>query len=599
PHANIMVDQNESNISNTTIGSDYMGPCLGFLLDFKYFGFQQCILSHYTFPISEKDLTEVQLLVKILEYILAEIQHVLHAPSFKFNGTPVLSQVFLLVAGGDPEEAKNIHKSLCLLNVNENNFDMKSATSDEDVCWLYHELFNKVIILKSVVKQLNNRAEGAASRNQRGGDFACLYLRYCCQSKNVTIGLTWVLKANHDIAFFQFNLYAKDLLNFRWELENEKIKNLQISFKNNKRLKTQVADSLSLIPMYPYITIPCYIKIGINGFGPIARLVFRCAFEQGVQVVAVNDPLISADDMIYMLQHDSTRGRFNGEVLQKDGKLVVNEQEMNIFNEKEPSKIPWDKLGVEYVVESTGVFTTIDNCQSHLQAGAKKVIIAASSTDAPVFVTGVNEKKYTGKETIISNSSCTTNCLAPLVKVIHEKFGIIEASMTTIHSYTSIQNIIDGSSNNSWQDGYEAPQNIIPSSTDAAKDIGKIFPDLNGKLTGMAFRVPTANVSVVDLTARLNKGAKYDEICAAIKEAADGPLKGILAYTDGEVVSTDFIGDIHSSIFDAKAGISLNDNFVKLVSWYDNEYGYSNRVVDLIKYIAKKDYRDKFEPSLK
>ncbi|CAF3517647.1 unnamed protein product [Rotaria sp. Silwood1] len=479
PHANIMVDQNESNISNTTIGSDYMGPCLGFLLDFKYFGFQQCILSHYTFPISEKDLTEVQLLVKILEYILAEIQHVLHAPSFKFNGTPVLSQVFLLVAGGDPEEAKNIHKSLCLLNVNENNFDMKSATSDEDVC------------------------------------------------------------------------------------------------------------------------CPCYIKIGINGFGPIARLVFRCAFEQGVQVVAVNDPLISADDMIYMLQHDSTRGRFNGEVLQKDGKLVVNEQEMNIFNEKEPSKIPWDKLGVEYVVESTGVFTTIDNCQSHLQAGAKKVIIAASSTDAPVFVTGVNEKKYTGKETIISNSSCTTNCLAPLVKVIHEKFGIIEASMTTIHSYTSIQNIIDGSSNNSWQDGYEAPQNIIPSSTDAAKDIGKIFPDLNGKLTGMAFRVPTANVSVVDLTARLNKGAKYDEICAAIKEAADGPLKGILAYTDGEVVSTDFIGDIHSSIFDAKAGISLNDNFVKLVSWYDNEYGYSNRVVDLIKYIAKKDYRDKFEPSLK
>jgi len=332
------------------------------------------------------------------------------------------------------------------------------------------------------------------------------------------------------------------------------------------------------------------VKIGINGFGRIGRLVFRCALEQGVQVVGVNDPFIPADYMVYMFKYDSTHGRFKGEVSHKDNKLIVNGKEISVFTEKEPSQIPWGKLGAEYVVESTGVFTTVDKCQPHLQAGAKKVIITAPSADAPMFVMGVNEDKYTGKETVISNASCTTNCLAPLAKVVHEKFGIVEALMTTVHSYTATQKTVDGPSHKDWRGGRGAAQNIIPSSTGAAKAVGKVIPDLNGKLTGMAFRVPTPNVSVVDLTARLNKGAKYEEICAAIKEAANGPLKGILAYTDEEVVSTDFIGDTHSSIFDAKAGISLNDNFVKLISWYDNEYGYSNRVVDLIKYIAKKDH---------
>jgi glyceraldehyde 3-phosphate dehydrogenase len=332
------------------------------------------------------------------------------------------------------------------------------------------------------------------------------------------------------------------------------------------------------------------VKIGINGFGRIGRLVFRCAIAQGVQVVAVNDPFIPADYMAYMFKYDSTHGQFKGEVSHGDGKLIVNGQQISVFTEKEPSKIPWGQLGAEYIVESTGVFTTVDKCQPHIQAGAKKVIITAPSADAPMFVMGVNEDKYTGKETVRSNASCTTNCLAPLAKVVHEKFGIVEALMTTVHSYTATQKTVDGPSHKDWRGGRGAAQNIIPSSTGAAKAVGKVIPDLNGKLTGMAFRVPTPNVSVVDLTARLSKGAKYEEICAAIKEAANGPLKGILGYTDEEVVSTDFIGDTHSSIFDAKAGISLNDNFVKLVSWYDNEYGYSNRVVDLIKYIAKKDH---------
>jgi len=332
------------------------------------------------------------------------------------------------------------------------------------------------------------------------------------------------------------------------------------------------------------------VKIGINGFGRIGRLVFRCAIAQGVQVVGVNDPFIPADYMAYMFQYDSTHGRFKGEVSHKEGKLIVNGQEIAVFTEKEPSKIPWGQLGAEYIVESTGVFTTVEKCQPHIQAGAKKVIITAPSADAPMFVMGVNEDKYTGKETVLSNASCTTNCLAPLAKVIHEKFGIVEALMTTVHSYTATQKTVDGPSHKDWRGGRGAAQNIIPSSTGAAKAVGKVIPDLNGKLTGMAFRVPTPNVSVVDLTARLNHGATYEQICAAIKEAANGPLKGILGYTDEEVVSTDFIGDTHSSIFDAKAGISLNNNFVKLVSWYDNEYGYSNRVVDLIKYIASKDH---------
>jgi glyceraldehyde 3-phosphate dehydrogenase len=291
-----------------------------------------------------------------------------------------------------------------------------------------------------------------------------------------------------------------------------------------------------------------------------------------------------------MFKFDSTHGRYKGDVAAKNGKFVVNGQEISVFTEKEPAKIPWGDLGAEYVVESTGVFTTAEKCQSHLHSGAKKVIITAPSADAPMFVMGVNEDKYTGKETVVSNASCTTNCLAPLAKVIHENFGIVEALMTTVHSYTATQKTVDGPSHKDWRGGRGAAQNIIPSSTGAAKAVGKVIPDLNGKLTGMAFRVPTPNVSVVDLTARLSKGAKYEEICAVIKAAANGPMKGILGYTDEEVVSTDFMGDTHSSIFDAKAGISLNENFVKLVAWYDNEYGYSTRVVDLILHMAKKDH---------
>jgi len=327
------------------------------------------------------------------------------------------------------------------------------------------------------------------------------------------------------------------------------------------------------------------VKVGINGFGRIGRLVFRCALEQGVKVVGINDPFIPADYMVYMFKYDSTHGRFKGEVSTKDGKLIVNGTEINVFTEKDPTKIPWGSIGAEYVVESTGVFTTVDKCQPHLQAGAKKVVITAPSADAPMFVMGVNEDKYTGKETVLSNASCTTNCLAPLAKVVHEKFGIVEALMTTVHSYTATQKTVDGPSNKDWRGGRTAATNIIPSSTGAAKAVGKVIPDLNGKLTGMAFRVPTADVSVVDLTVRLAKPAKYDEIKAAVKAASEGELKGILAYTEDEVVSSDFIGDHHSSIFDAKAGISLNDNFVKLVSWYDNEFGYSCRVIDLIKHV--------------
>ncbi|CAF0920799.1 unnamed protein product [Rotaria sordida] len=305
------------------------------------------------------------------------------------------------------------------------------------------------------------------------------------------------------------------------------------------------------------------IKIGINGFGRIGQLVFRCAIEEGIQVVAVNGRFIPIDSIVYMLKYDSIHGKFKGTISHKNGKLIVNGQKINVFAEEEPSKIPWGRLDAEYIFEASGVCTTIDECQSHLQAGSKKVIIAAPSTDAPMFVMGVNEDKYTGKETVISSATCTTNCLAPLAKIIHEKFGIIEALMTTVHSYTPKQNIIDEPLNKHWRSGRGAAQNIIPSLTGAATA---------GKLNSMAFRVPTPNVSVVDLTARLNKGTKYEEICAAIKEAANSPLKNILAYTEDEVVSTDFVGDTHSLIFDAKAGISHNDNFVKLVAWYDNEY---------------------------
>jgi len=329
--------------------------------------------------------------------------------------------------------------------------------------------------------------------------------------------------------------------------------------------------------------------IGINGFGRIGRIVLRAALAKGVRVVAINDPFIPLDYMVYMFKYDSTHGRFKGDVHHENGVLVVDGQQIHVFTEKDPTQIPWGKHGAHYVIEATGVFTTIDKCQAHITGGAKKVIITAPSADAPMFVVGVNHHTYTSNINVLSNASCTTNCLAPLAKVINDQFGIVEGLMTTVHSYTATQKTVDGPSNKDWRGGRTAATNIIPSSTGAAKAVGKVIPELNGKLTGMAFRVPTADVSVVDLTVRLSKPAKYDEIKAAVKKASENELKGILAYTEDEVVSSDFIGDAHSSIFDAKAGISLNDNFVKLVSWYDNEFGYSCRVVDLIQHVFAVD----------
>jgi glyceraldehyde 3-phosphate dehydrogenase len=332
------------------------------------------------------------------------------------------------------------------------------------------------------------------------------------------------------------------------------------------------------------------IKVGINGFGRIGRIVFRNAMEHpDVEIVAVNDPFIEPHYAEYMLKYDSTHGYFKGDVSNKDGDLVVNNKKVKFYTERDPANIPWSETGAEYIVESTGVFTTKDKAAAHLKGGAKKVIISAPSADAPMYVMGVNQDKYDGSADVISNASCTTNCLAPLAKVINDKFTIIEGLMTTVHSYTATQKTVDGPSNKDWRGGRGAAQNIIPSSTGAAKAVGKVIPELNGKLTGMSMRVPTPNVSVVDLTVRIEKGASYDQIKEAIKEAANGPLKGILAYTEDEVVSSDMNGNPASSIFDAKAGISLNDNFVKLVSWYDNEWGYSRRVLDLLAHVAKVD----------
>jgi len=332
------------------------------------------------------------------------------------------------------------------------------------------------------------------------------------------------------------------------------------------------------------------VKVGINGFGRIGRIVFRNAIlDKNVEILAVNDPFIDLQYMVYMFKYDSTHGRFKGSVEAKDGKLVIDGQVVSVFAERDPSNIPWGDCGVDYVVESTGVFTTIDKASAHLKGGAKKVIISAPSADAPMYVCGVNLDSYDPQCNIVSNASCTTNCLAPLAKVINDKFTIIEGLMTTVHATTATQKTVDGPSSKDWRGGRGAAANIIPSSTGAAKAVGKVIPALNGKLTGMAFRVPTNDVSVVDLVVRIEKSASYDEIKAALKEASEGEMKGILGYTEDAVVSTDFVGDPHSSIFDASAGISLNKNFVKLVSWYDNEWGYSKRVVDLISFMATKD----------
>jgi len=328
--------------------------------------------------------------------------------------------------------------------------------------------------------------------------------------------------------------------------------------------------------------------IGINGFGRIGRLVLRAALHKGASVVAINDPFIDLEYMVYMFKYDSTHGRYKGDVKTEGGKLVVDGHAISVFGERDPTAIPWASAGAKYVVESTGVFTTIEKASAHLKGGAQKVIISAPSADAPMFVMGVNNESYDPSMQVVSNASCTTNCLAPLAKVIHDNFQIVEGLMTTVHATTATQKTVDGPSAKLWRDGRGAAQNIIPASTGAAKAVGKVIPDLNGKLTGMAFRVPTPDVSVVDLTCRLGKGASMDAIKAKVKEASEGPMKGILGYTEDQVVSTDFLGDDHSSIFDAKAGISLNDNFVKLITWYDNEFGYSCRVVDLIKYMQSR-----------
>ncbi|MDR1170933.1 MAG: type I glyceraldehyde-3-phosphate dehydrogenase [Bacteroidales bacterium] len=328
------------------------------------------------------------------------------------------------------------------------------------------------------------------------------------------------------------------------------------------------------------------IKVGINGFGRIGRLVFRAAMQRDdIQVVGIND-LIDVDYMAYMLRYDTVHGQFKGAVDVKDGKLVVNGQTIRVTAEKNPADLKWGEVGAEYVVESTGLFLTKEKVQGHIDAGAKRVVMSGpSKDDTPMFVMGVNHASYKG-ESFVSNASCTTNCLAPLAKVIHDNFGIVEGLMTTIHATTNTQKTVDAPSLKDWRGGRAAAGNIIPSSTGAAKAVGKVIPVLNGKLTGMSMRVPTLDVSVVDLTCRLEKGASYDEIKAAVKKASENELKGILGYTEDEVVSSDFVGDARTSIFDAKAGISLNSNFVKLVSWYDNEWGYSNKVLELIAHMA-------------
>ena len=330
------------------------------------------------------------------------------------------------------------------------------------------------------------------------------------------------------------------------------------------------------------------IKVGINGFGRIGRLVFRAAQQrENIEIVGIND-LITVDYMAYMLRYDTVHGHFKGTIEVQDNKLVVNGKAIRVTSEKDPANLKWEEVGAEYIVESTGIFLTKETAQAHINAGAKRVVMSApSKDDTPMFVYGVNHKSYKG-QTFVSNASCTTNCLAPVAKVLNDKFGIVEGLMTTVHSITATQKTVDGPSAKDWRGGRAASANIIPSSTGAAKAVGRVIPELNGKLTGMSFRVPTVNVSAVDLTCRLEKACTYDEIKAAMKKASEGELKNILAYTEDKVVSSDFITDPHTSIFDADAGIQLNSNFVKIVAWYDNEWGYSNKILDMIAYTATK-----------
>ncbi len=335
------------------------------------------------------------------------------------------------------------------------------------------------------------------------------------------------------------------------------------------------------------------VKVGINGFGRIGRLVFRAAVNNpNIEVVGIND-LITPDYMAYMLKYDTIHGRFNGTVDYTENSLIVNGKSIRVTAEKDPANLRWNEVGAEYVVESTGLFLTKEKAAGHIKAGAKHVVMSApSKDDTPMFVMGVNHETYTSDMQFVSNASCTTNCLAPVAKVLNDNFGITDGLMTTVHSITATQKTVDGVSMKDWRGGRGASYNIIPSSTGAAKAVGKVIPSLNGKLTGMSMRVPTLDVSVVDLTVNLAKPATYAEICAAMKKAAEGELKGILDYTEDQVVSSDFIGDAHTSIFDAKAGIALTDTFVKVVAWYDNEWGYSNKVLMLIEHLAKVDAKN-------
>ncbi|MGV3459513.1 MAG: type I glyceraldehyde-3-phosphate dehydrogenase [Flavobacterium sp.] len=328
------------------------------------------------------------------------------------------------------------------------------------------------------------------------------------------------------------------------------------------------------------------VKLGINGFGRIGRIVFRETFNRdNVEVVAIND-LLDVDHLAYLLKYDSVHGRFNGEVEVKDGNLYVNGKHIRVTAEKDPKVLKWDAIGVDVVAECTGIFTTLETAQAHIDGGAKKVVISAPSADAPMFVMGVNHEKATANDKIVSNASCTTNCLAPLAKVIHDNFGIIEGLMTTIHATTATQLTVDGPSRKDFRGGRAALLNIIPASTGAAKAVGKVIPELNGLLTGMSMRVPTADVSVVDLTVKLSKETSYDDIMAVLKRESEGKMKGILGFTEDDVVSQDFISDSRTSIVDAKAGIGLNSTFFKIVSWYDNEYGYSSKLIDLSVHVA-------------
>jgi len=332
------------------------------------------------------------------------------------------------------------------------------------------------------------------------------------------------------------------------------------------------------------------VKVGINGFGRIGRLALRAGIARSdMEFAAINDPFIDLDYMVYMLKYDSAHGRFDGEVSSRDGLLIVNGQKIRVTAEREPDKIPWGAMGAEYIVESTGAFTSSDKASKHFTGGAKKVVISAPSSDAPTFVMGVNENTYTPDMKIVSNASCTTNCLAPLAKVIHNKFGIEEGLMTTVHAATATQKTVDGPSAKDWRAGRSVFGNIIPASTGAAKAVTKVIPALKGKLTGIAMRVPTIDVSVVDLTARLQNSTTYEEICAELKRASEEEMRGIIEYVDEDVVSTDFLGDTHTCIFDARAGVMLNECFFKLIAWYDNEIGYSNKIIDLIAHMSRVD----------